>query len=351
MPREKPMRSLIEEAKTLEISQAKPRNREVSARPPPRKVPVRSRSVSGIPTSARSRNKEFGPLNVVRPVSNEHENLNNTGNTFVKRERENRDETEGSGFLLSRSLNRDHRRIVPLHESPKIFHLTSRVCGIEPKLLKFDSDSDGLESAPASDPVIEEFLTELKEFESRFGKYVALIGGNDRLSRFMNEIRATHRALKSDASTAATHFARLKELMKQVENKLLESRAHSETEQRLQEVRFALDLLVKHIETMNSESLRSEVDAIGKRLDNLLLGSGVANELKKLEEIRGNLMECINEKKKSEGRKRIGGELADLQKRILAVVTNIEVEGDRSEELKALVVRQGELIQELSAIG
>ena len=190
------------------------------------------------------------------------------------------------------------KKVVPLHESPRIqtkkrvedplsqsqkitrrgvmdfgsssddeLLKTSKVQS--PSLTKLANDLAEIESD--GDSAQDRFMTELKEFETKFARYVAAVGANDSLNRFLNELRVTNKA-RQNKGDIEHHITRLGSLMKQIEDKVVVAKPLFEIEQRLQEVTFAITSCRKQMATATHDDVSKIADELGllKRRLNLI---------------------------------------------------------------------------------
>lgn len=188
------------------------------------------------------------------------------------------------------------KKIVPLHESPKIetrkkredplaqTQTVTRSPGLDlgsssddellstskvqsPSLTKLANDLAELELD--GDNTQERFMTELRDFEAKFARYVAAVGANDSLNRFLNELRVTNKA-RQNKGDIEHHMTRLGSLMKQIEEKVVIAKPLFEIEQRLQEVTFAITACRKQMATATHEDvgkISGELAMLKRRLN------------------------------------------------------------------------------------
>jgi chromosome segregation ATPase len=94
------------------------------------------------------------------------------------------------------------------------------------------------------DPVVR-LGRELLEFEARFTRYIATIGTNDLLTRFLSELRAAQRNSHRGVDACGAHFERLRSLMTQIEEKMPIAQPLLQVDARFSELASALDSFTK----------------------------------------------------------------------------------------------------------
>jgi glycerol-3-phosphate dehydrogenase len=94
------------------------------------------------------------------------------------------------------------------------------------------------------DPTVR-FGRELRDFEARFTRYVATIGTNDLLTRFLSELRVAQRISQRGAGACQTYFERLRLLMTQIEEQMAVAQPLLQIDARFTELGIALDTFTK----------------------------------------------------------------------------------------------------------
>jgi hypothetical protein len=205
-----------------------------------------------------------------------------------------------------------------------------------PTANRFVADLSDIEIV--EEEVSDGIVSELRAFEGRFARYVAAVGASELLTRFMNELRVTQRLILTGVSDVKDHFARLKTLIGQVEQKVPVAQPLFQSENRFELLAAAVaDLrgLIGGTHCVDRGKVEEAVQGLARRWQAVLepearaeaggLAALVDDELRPLERVAHGQFGT---------RAQLVAEMRAVQTRIVAL--RVEEESATPEELSAL---------------
>jgi hypothetical protein len=106
---------------------------------------------------------------------------------------------------------------------------------------------------------IDRVSNQVKDIEPSFRRHNAALDGNEQLARFLAELRATGKKIEREPSNAVQQFAKLRSLMKQIDDKMAMSNCDADIQQKLREAKI---VLVSAKAQCNGSQTAAELDGI-----------------------------------------------------------------------------------------
>jgi DNA repair exonuclease SbcCD ATPase subunit len=113
----------------------------------------------------------------------------------------------------------------------------------------------------SDDGAVGPMMAELVSFERRFGRYVAAVGTNKLLGRFLDEIGVAQRLIQTGSSELSEHFTRMQSTIAEIQSKMAQAEPVYQSEARFEALALALSRFRRGISNPDGPS-QARIDGL-----------------------------------------------------------------------------------------